>query len=155
MKLHQLPATTTKTKPRRGRGYGSGHGGHTTGSGQKGQKTRSSIHKVFEGGQLPLTKRIPWLRGKHRFQSLANQTIAINLDQLNLLPDKSTVTKDLLVKHHWITAKEAATNPIKILGRGKLEKSLTISGLSTSAAAAKLIQKAGGSVTSLPLTDQT
>ena len=64
MDLHQLPKTTTYKKPRSGRGYGSGHGGHTSGRGQKGQKTRGTIKLIFEGGQLPMTKRFPWLRGK-------------------------------------------------------------------------------------------
>ena len=67
MKLHQLTKTTTRSQKRRGRGYGSGVGGHTVGRGAKGQKARSNVSLWFEGGQLPLTKRLPFWRGKSRF----------------------------------------------------------------------------------------
>lgn len=144
MKLHSLPKTTTNKKPRRGRGYGSGHGGHTSGRGQKGQKSRSSVRLIFEGGQLPLTKRLPWLRGKSRFQSLKPPTIGINLYKLASLPAKTAITRDTLVKHGLVTAKEATTGHIKILGQGKLDHALIVKDIPASKSAQQKIKQAGG-----------
>ncbi len=70
--LNQLEKTTTKKKKRLGRGYGSGKGGHTSSRGMKGQKSRggSKVPLWFEGGQLPLIRRIPFIRGKGRFKTV-------------------------------------------------------------------------------------
>lgn len=147
MKLNQTPKTTVRSKPRIGRGYGSGHGGHTSTRGQKGQRSRGGITMIFEGGQLPLTKRIPWLRGKQRFQSLNVDPTPVNLDQLNQLPTNTIVTKELLHQQGFISSKEAAAGRVKILGRGQLDKAITISGISVSSLALKKIKAAGGSTT--------
>lgn len=66
MDLSNLTKITRRAKKRVGRGYGSGKGGHTTGRGAKGQKVRSSLRPTFEGGQLPLVRRLP-RRGSFRF----------------------------------------------------------------------------------------
>lgn len=146
MKLNQLPKTTTRSKTRLGRGIGSNQGGHTVGRGQKGQKSRNSVPLYFEGGQLPLTKRMPYLRGKSRFNSLSANTIVINLSDLTSFKDGSTITKESLVTAGLISLKEAASGNVKILGTGDSAKSLKFVGLNVSKSALTKIEKAGGSV---------
>ena len=146
MQLHKLPKTTTPSKKRVGRGYGCGIGGHTSGRGQKGQKSRNSVAIWFEGGQLPFKKRSPFLRGKDRFKTLNVQPVIINVDKLNTLPADSEVTLDTLVKHNLVTLREATHSPVKILGRGTINVALTIKHLPLSAQAADKIVKAGGKV---------
>jgi len=91
MNLSNLPKITSKSKKRVGRGYGSGKGGHTSGRGQKGQKSRSKVPIWFEGGQLPLIRRTPFIKGKGRFKSIKPQPITINLTRLNNFKKDSTV----------------------------------------------------------------
>ncbi len=150
MKLNQLPPTTTRSKTRLGRGVGTGSGSHTVGRGQKGQRSRNKIAVYFEGGQLPLTKRMPYLRGKSRFGSLTTATAVVNVAALNTFPTKAKITKESLVKAGLITLKEAASGRVKILGGGDLTRALTIVGLSTSRQAAAKITKAGGSIADSP-----
>ena len=146
MKLNELPKTTSKSKKRVGRGYGSGKGGHTSGRGQKGQKSRSKVDLLFEGTKMrkSLIKRMPFLRGKGKLKSFRPQPIIINLKYLNLLPKGSLVDVKLLIKHGLIKA-DAEKCEVKILGDGQLEKALTVK-LPTSKAAAEKIKKAGGEV---------
>lgn len=146
MKLHALPKTTTRKKKRLGRGGGSGKGFHTSTRGQKGQKSRSSVASWFEGGQLPLTKRLPFLRGKDRFKSLSNATIIINLEQLNSFKKGAKVDKQALVKAGLVSEKEAVDNQLKLLGKGELTVALNIVGLAVSKSAQEKIQKAGGTL---------
>ena len=146
MNLSQLPKTTTTSHKRPGRGYGSGKGGHTSSRGQKGQKSRNSVKIWFEGGQLPLSRRLPFLRGKSRFAPLVSTTISINLDRLNKLKPNTTVDKQTLIDHKLITLKEAASSQVKILGRGNIDFALTIKDIPVSANATKKITKAGGKV---------
>lgn len=146
MQLHQLPSITKKSQKRFGRGYGSGKGGHTATRGQKGQKSRYKIKIWFEGGQLPLTKRTPFLKGKGRFKSLSSKTIPVNTGELNHLKSGSTVTKDILVKHGLIKLSEASRGSIKILAKGELKIPLNIDSISTSKKAANIIIKAGGKI---------
>ncbi len=148
MKPHQLSKTTTRSKKRLGRGYGSGKGGHTSSRGQKGQKSRSSVHTWFEGGQLPLSRRLPFLRGKDRFKSLRSENIIIKTGNLQSLPAKTIVTPQVLVKHNLVSIKEAASGHLKILSGGELTTSLTIKGIPTSSGAAKIITAAGGTIDS-------
>lgn len=148
MKLHQLDKTTTRSKKRLGRGYGSGKGGHTSSRGQKGQKSRSKIHIWFEGGQLPLSRRLPFLRGKDRFKSISLPTTIINTEKLSVFKSGATVNLDSLVKHKLISVKEATSTRIKILAQGKINIPLVIEGLSLSQKAAKIITAAGGKIQS-------
>ena len=145
MKLNSLPKTTTSAKKRLGRGYGSGKGGHTATRGTKGQKARSKVHIWFEGGQLPLIKRLPFQRGKGRFKSLKKNPLIVNLKYLNVFPQGSQITIKTLVNRDIVTAQAASTYGVKILGGGKLEKALKVT-LPTSKSAAKAIKKAGGSI---------
>ena len=141
MKLNELQRNigATHAKKRVGRGSGSGLG-KTSGRGQKGQKARSgvSINPVFEGGQLPLYRRIP-KRGfsNHMFKT---RYAVVNLDAFNVFEDNTVVTPALL-KEAGIVKKEL--DGIKVLGNGKLEKKLTIQANKFSASAIEKIKESG------------
>src|SRR5256885_15298099 len=98
MNLSSLQKITTKRKKRVGLGHGSGRG-KTAGRGQKGQKARGKVPLDFEGGALPLIKRLPFLRGKGRNKSLQEKPQVINVSALNLFPNNSVVDIESLVKH--------------------------------------------------------
>ena len=141
MKLHELEKNigATHAKKRVGRGSGSGLG-KTSGRGQKGQKARSggSINPVFEGGQLPLYRRLP----KRGFTNDKFRTryAVINLNELNRFEEGTVVTPALL-KETGIIKKQLAG--IKVLGTGKIEKKLTIQANKFSASALEKIQESG------------
>jgi len=146
MLLSNLPKSTKTSKKRLGRGYGSGVGGHTVGRGQKGQKTRGTMPLWFEGGQLPIVRRTPFIKGKHRFQVINLQPITVNFDILtSYFEDKAVVDTAALVKTLKISDKEAKRG-FKVIATGKLEKALEINVLA-SAGAIKAIEKAGGKYT--------
>ncbi|MCL5675875.1 MAG: 50S ribosomal protein L15 [Patescibacteria group bacterium] len=143
MELNKLPKTTSKSNKRLGRGHGSGKV-KTSGRGQKGQKAREKIKHQFEGGQLPLTKKLPFLRGKGRNYSLKAKNIVINVKQLNVLAKEASVDKQTLVKYRLLK-EEQLDLPVKILGEGELTKVLTVK-LPCSKGAKAKIEKAGGKV---------
>lgn len=143
MKLSNLPKSVKVGKKRLGRGYGSGVGGHTVGRGQKGQKTRGKIPLWFEGGQLPIIRRTPFIKGKHRFQVIKLQPIAVNFDILSkYFEDKAVVNIDSLIKTLKVSDKEAKRG-FKVVQTGKLEKALEVNVPATKGAI-KAIVKAGG-----------
>lgn len=144
--LSQLPKTTEKSPKRVGRGYGSGKGGHNSGRGAKGQKSRSKVPLYFEGTAMrkSLIRRMPMLRGKLRFKSFADEGIILNLKHLGLFKAGTTVDVAALVKAGIIPAKAAGLK-IKILGDGEIKIALKIS-LPISKSAAKKVVKAGGEV---------
>lgn len=144
--LENLPKLVARGKKRVGRGYGSGKGGHTSGRGQKGQRSRRTIPWSFEGGALALNRRLPFWRGKGKLQSYRSEPVAVNIGQLETLPDNTTVDKQTLVKIGLVKFQELRRRGVKILARGKLTKKLTITGLSISAPAKAKIEKAGGSI---------
>src|SRR5215469_4969245 len=128
-----------KRKVRVGRGIGSKLG-KTSGSGNKGQKSRRgySRRRGFEGGQMPLHRRIP----KRGFRNPFGVTYAvINLEELNAFPGGETVTPELLRAHGFI---RRANDPIKVLGDGELKNKLTVHAHAFSATAKEKITKAGG-----------
>src|SRR5262244_3372232 len=127
-----------KRKVRVGRGMGSKRG-KTSGSGNKGQKSRRgySRRRGFEGGQMPLHRRIP-KRGFHN--PFASSFAVINLEELNVFPAGETVTPDLLRAHGFVRTLE----PVKILGDGELKTKLTVHAHAFSASAKEKITKAGG-----------
>ena len=143
--LNSLPKITTRNPKRVGRGYGSGKGGHTVGRGQKGQKSRSAYRRKlgFEGGQLPLYKRLPRIRGWGN--KPVTEEFGINLALLNeYFKVGEKVTPQTLVSKGLITRK-VLRNPrlrVKILGRGKLEKALKFENVTFSANAKKKIEAA-------------
>ncbi|OGM19549.1 50S ribosomal protein L15 [Candidatus Woesebacteria bacterium RIFCSPLOWO2_01_FULL_37_19] len=142
----KLMKTTVKSKKRVGRGYGSGKGGHTSGRGQKGQKSRGKIGVIFEGTKVKksLIKRLPLKRGKGKFKS-GKKPIIVKLSLLNLLTTGSTVNIESLVKNKIVDKKDAVKFGVKILGDGELTKKLTIQ-LPISKSAAKVVEKVGGKV---------
>ena len=141
--LNQLTSITTRSQKRLGRGYGSGKGGHTVGRGQKGQKSRvgSKVPLWFEGGSLPLTKRLPMWRGKGRFKSLrdtAELTLA-DLEKMELVDISLTSLKDnKLIDPRFKKA--------KIINKGKLTRKINVEGIAVSAAAQKIIKGLGGTI---------
>lgn len=145
MLLSNLPPITARSKKRLGRGYGSGKGGHTTNRGQKGQKSRGKIPLWFEGGQLPLIRRTPFLRGKGRFKPLKKQPLTINLYQLNNFKVGAKVNVDTAIKTLKLKPSKVAKHGLKIVATGELDKALKVE-LPASAGAIKAIEKAGGKV---------
>src|SRR5499425_2830754 len=128
-----------KRKVRVGRGIGSKLG-KTSGSGNKGQKSRRgySRRRGFEGGQMPLHRRIP-KRGFHN--PFGSAFVVINVEELGVFPAGETVTPDLLRAHGFVRT----SDPVKILGDGDLKVKLTVHAHAFSASAKEKITKAGGS----------
>lgn len=141
MKLHELsPAPGARTKPtRKGQGPGSGLG-KTAGRGHKGQKARSGggVRPGFEGGQMPLQRRMP-KRGF--YNPFSKEIIAINVEQLNCFEDGMTVTPETLLEYRII---KKTGDGVKILGQGSLDKKLTVQAQAFSKSAAEKITAAGG-----------
>ncbi len=141
MKLHELsPATgAVKARFRKGRGAGSGNG-KTAGKGHKGQNARSGggVRPGFEGGQMPIYRRVP----KRGFTNIfAKQYVSVNVEELNKLENGTEVTAELL-KETGIISK--ICDGIVILGRGELNKSLTVKAKRFSKSAEEKITAAGG-----------
>lgn len=141
MKLHELsPAPGSVKKAFRvGRGAGSGNG-KTAGKGHKGQNARSGggVRPGFEGGQMPLQRRIP----KRGFKNIfATKYAAINVEVLNKFEDGAVVDEKALVEAGLV---KKTYDGIKILGRGELTKKLTVSAAAFSEGAKSKIEAAGG-----------
>lgn len=139
MKLHELqPATgSRKVRNRIGRGTSSGNG-KTAGRGQKGQKARGKVRLGFEGGQMPLFRRMP----KRGFKNINRKEYAIvNLETLNKFEDGAEVTPALLVESGIIKDEK---DGIKVLGNGTLNKQLTVKASKFSASAKEAIESKGG-----------
>lgn len=146
MQLHTLKSITSKGKKRVGLGSGSGRG-KTAGRGTKGQKARGSVPLDFEGGALPLMKRLPFLRGKMKNAPRGNKPQCINVSALNALPEHTIVDIETLAKYHIVKLDDAKESEIKILGNGELHVALTVK-LPVSKQANSKITKAGGQVAS-------
>lgn len=143
--LHTLPSITTKRKKRLGQGHGSGRG-KTSGRGTKGQKARGKIPLHFEGGALPLIKRLPFRRGKGKNKVFRAKPLTLNVKALNLLPANSEVDIETLIKHK-IVDNSARDYGVKILGDGDLTIKLSVK-LPVSKGARTKIEKLGGTVAS-------
>ena len=141
MKLHELkPAFGSTTAPKRlGRGVGSGLG-KTSGKGHKGAKARSGGGKRpgFEGGQMPLVRRLPKRGFYNRFRI---EYVAINVDRLEVFEDGATVTPVELIEYGII---KKIGDGIKIMGNGELTKKLTVQASKFTATAKEKIEAAGG-----------
>jgi large subunit ribosomal protein L15 len=147
MKLHTLkPASgSTKTNKRLGRGQGSG--GSTAGRGHKGAQSRSGYHKKFgfEGGQMPLQRRIPKFGFKNNNKVYFK---SVNLDSLAELAKKlnsSEISVQVLVDNGIVGKKDK----VKVLGRGELKTKVNVSAHAFSETATTAIQNAGGTVTTI------
>lgn len=142
MNVHSLPKLTTRSHKRLGRGHGSGRG-KTAGRGTKGQNARGSMPPHFEGGQLSVMKRLPFLRGKLRNKSRSEKPSVLPVSALDQLADStSPITLEVLKKHGLV---DAHSQSVKILGGATLKAKLTVS-VPCSAGARKAIEKAGGVV---------
>lgn len=140
MNLNELqPAEgSRKLRNRVGRGTSSGNG-KTSGRGQKGQKARGKVRLGFEGGQMPLYRRIP----KRGFTNISRKEFAVvNLEKLNVFADGTEITPALLIENRIVKNQKSG---IKVLAVGKLEKKLTVKAHKFSATAKAAIEQAGGS----------
>lgn len=146
MKLHELKASAgaRKAVTRKGRGAGSGNG-KTAGFGHKGQKARSGVKKAgFEGGQMPLQRRLP----KHGFKNAPFKVTydVINLDVLTqAFEGKGSITLDDI----YARGLARLGAPVKILSRGEVKSALKVEAHKFSQAAAEKIRQAGGEVSEL------
>jgi large subunit ribosomal protein L15 len=144
MKLHELSPSkgSRKTRKRVGRGHGAGQG-KTSGRGQKGQGSRSSVGLPagFEGGQMPLKQRLPKLRGFHN--RWRHEFIVVNLGKLARFEPDSVIDADVLTEAGLIPR---ASSPIKVLAAGHLDHPLTLRVDRISGAARTAVEAAGGSV---------
>lgn len=141
MKLHELrPAEgTNKTPKRKGRGTGSGWG-KTAGRGQTGQNSRSGggVRPGFEGGQMPLHRRLP----KRGFTNIfAKQYAEVKLSDLNVFDEGTVVTPELLLERRLVRKE---LDGIKILGNGEITKNLTVKAHKFTKSAAQKIEASGG-----------
>ena len=141
MKLHELSPAPGSVKEafRKGRGAGSGNG-KTAGKGHKGQNARSGggVRPGFEGGQLPLYRKLPKRGFKNRF---ATEYAIVNVVALNVFEDGETVTLDKLMAAGII---RKPLDGLKILGNGEITKKLTVEAAVFSATAKEKIEAAGG-----------
>ena len=141
MKLHELSpvAGSTQIGKRKGRGHGSGNG-KTGGRGHKGQKARSGgkVRVGFEGGQMPLVRRIP----KRGFINVfAKPLTAVNVIALNAFEDGAVIDAAALIENGIIAE---CPNGLKILGNGNLTKKVTVKAAAFSESAKEKIEQAGG-----------
>lgn len=142
----QLVVDKIKTKravKRLGRGTSSGKG-KTAGRGQKGQKARGKVRLGFEGGQTPLYKRVPFLRGKG-MRSTSIKPMPVNIEDLDAITAKGPITLGVLIEAGLITPKQARINGVKILGCGEITKAVTVA-LPVTESARQKIEQAGGKV---------
>ena len=144
MKQNELrpPAGARRARKRVGRGDGSGNGSYS-GKGNKGQNARSGggVRPGFEGGQLPMTKALPKMRG---FTNIFRKEFSVvNLDRLAGFPEGSEVTPQLLAEHGVVKDRKT---PVKVLGRGELEFPLVVEAHRFSVSARRKIEAAGGTV---------
>lgn len=153
-----LPSPKTKSKSVQvGRGYGSKRGGHTTGRGTKGQKSRSGYTKArqgFEGGQNPLAKRLPKLKnkagGSTRSRAFITSKIVKKPLQLSMLAenfnDGDVISIETLIEKNIIKPLSHKTVSVKVLFDYDIDKKLEIQDIQVSGAAKEAIEKAGGKV---------
>ena len=141
MDIHELApaAGSTHVAKRKGRGHATGNG-KTAGRGHKGQKSRSGggVRVGFEGGQMPLARRIP-KRGFHNI--FAKPLESLNVSALNAFEDDSVVNAEALLEKGILSK---CTYGVKILGNGELSKKLTVQASAFSESAKEKIEAAGG-----------
>ena len=141
MKLHELHAIpgANKAVTRKGRGIGSGNG-KTAGFGSKGQKARSGVkHAGFEGGQMPLARRLPKVGFNNIF---ATQYAIVNVADLEAAFEAGAIVDTEALKAKGLVKK--TLDGVKVLGNGELTKALTVKAAAYSASAKEKIEKAGG-----------
>ena len=144
MKTHDLrqPEGAKQRRKRVGRGIAAGQG-KSAGFGTKGQQSRTGRggRRYFEGGQLPLVRRLPFKRGFHSFNRV--EYAVVNVEDLVRFEAGTTVDTDLLIRSGLI---RNADRPVKLLGRGEVDRALTVRVDAASQAARDKIMAAGGQV---------
>ena len=145
MKLHELKPAAGSVKNNNRLGRGQGSGGSTSGRGHKGAQSRSGYHKKFgfEGGQMPLQRRVPKFGFKNNNKVYFK---AINLDVLEELAKTTNVSAlsiQVMVDHGIVGKKDK----VKVLGRGELKSKLSVEAHAFSITATKAIENAGGTAT--------
>lgn len=153
--LQTLPSPKTKSKRTQvGRGIGSGHGGHTTGRGTKGQKSRSGYSRPrpgFEGGQMPLSRRLPTLRGKpgqgvtRRHFTAGTKRIVLKLSEVSQRVEGKKIDNETLLAAGLLSTTSKKLH-VKILFDKPITEALTVEGVEVSKSAQAAIERAGGSV---------
>jgi len=135
------PEGSTRKRKRVGRGNGSGHGG-TACKGHKGQNARSGgkVRSGFEGGQMPLSRRLPKRGFRNPFRK---EIVAINIDQLKKFPAGSLIDEEALVRSGVVNNKR---DGIKVLGKGSIDYPVTLKMNMISRGAREKIEAAGGSI---------
>ena len=135
------PRGSTHKRKRVGRGVGSGHGTYSC-RGLKGQNSRSGggVHPLFEGGQNPLVKRLPYKRGFNNI--FRTEYAVVNLDRLSVFPEGAEVTPETLVTAGII---KGLKKPVKVLGDGELSHKLVVKANKFSQTAREKIEASGGS----------
>jgi len=141
--LLTLKSITQKRNKRLGRGPGSGKGMHTVGRGTKGMGARKSgsVPQWYEGGQLPLIKRMPMTRGKGRLEVLT-PSAELSLTALDKM-QAEVITLETLKLEQII---DARYKKAKVIGNGKLTRSVTLRGVGATQSARKAIEAAGGKI---------
>ena len=147
MKLNTLKSKSSKSKKRLGRGIGSGKG-KTSGRGHKGQKSRSGVAiKSFEGGQMPLYRRLP----KRGFKSIKNKAIAIiNLSRIQEIVNNKKILPDIKINLKNLQKSKLINNKyrkLKLLASGDIKKKFDVEVNFISQSAKEKIEKSGGKVT--------
>ena len=138
---HLRPARgATSSTSRRGRGRATGKGG-TSGKGHKGQRARASVQPWFEGGQMPIQRRMSHKGFNNARFATKYQTV--NVGMLDRFETDSVVTVDVLKDAGLVSSR---LRPVKILGKGEISKALTVCAHSFSSSAARMIEAAGGTV---------
>lgn len=144
MKVHDLKPAAGSTRPRRRVGRGiAGKGGKTAGRGTKGQAARGYIRAGFEGGQMPLSRRVPKLKGFNN--PFRVEYAVINLDGIQAF-EGDEISPDLLRKKGLVHKQ----GMVKVLGRGELSRAVRVSAHAFSRSAEQAITAAGGSVEVIP-----
>ncbi len=143
--LSSLPKIIKKRKKRVGRGYGSGKGAKSGRGTTRHQKAREDIPIHFEGGQNPMIKRFPLLRGKGRNKPISPKPEIIHLFKLNYFKDGEEITVKKLVEK-GVVDKKAYKVGVKLLKKGKLEKKNLIIRFSASKGAKAEVEKLGGKI---------
>jgi len=141
----KAPAPNTKKRKRLGRGQGSGHGGHTVGRGHNGQKSRKgfSQHPAFEGGQMPLVRRLPKFGFKNFFRT---EYVPLNVGFIQVYIEKGTLSETITFQDLVDAGIVHKNSKVKILGEGEINTSISIEAHNASKAARSKIEEAGGSI---------
>lgn len=142
----KAPKPNKKKAKRIGRGQGSGYGGHTVGKGHKGQKSRSGYKEKFwfEGGQMPLQRRVPKWGFKNPFRT---EYVPINTGTIQLFIEAGKLDKEISLSDLRETGLVGKGDLVKLLGDGEIETSIQIEVHKASNSAQQKVEDAGGSIT--------